>query len=60
MRLASLLLAMATSLGAADLVLPQLTSGKPQPGKRATVIAPEYTSTKVRHLIAMPDDWTPD
>ena len=60
MRLASLLLAMATSLGAADLVLPQLTSGKPQPGKRATVIAPEYTGTKVHHLIALPDDWTPD
>ena len=60
MRLASLLLAMATSLGAADLVLPQLTSGKPQPGKRAAVIAPEYTGTKVHHLIALPDDWTPD
>ena len=60
MRLASLLLAMATSLGAADLVLPQLTSAKPQPGKRATVIAPEYTGTKVHHLIALPDDWTPD
>ena len=60
MRLALLLLAMATSLGAADLVLPPLTSGKPQPGKRATVIAPEYAGTKVRHLIALPDDWTPD
>jgi hypothetical protein len=60
MRLALLLLAMATSLGAADLVLPPLTSGKPQPGKHATVITPEYAGTKVRHLIALPDDWTPD
>jgi hypothetical protein len=24
------------------------------------VIAPEYAGTKVRHLIALPDDWTPD
>jgi hypothetical protein len=60
MRLALLLLVSAMSLGAADLVLPPLTSGEPQPGKRAAVIAPEYTGTKVRHLIALPDDWTPD
>jgi hypothetical protein len=60
MRLALLLLISAISLGAADLVLPPMTSGEPQPGKRATVIAPEYAGTKVRHLIALPDDWTPD
>jgi hypothetical protein len=60
MRLALLLLISAMSLGAADLVLPPMTSGEPQPGKRATVIAPEYTGTKVRQLIALPDDWTPD
>ena len=60
MRLALFLLTLATSLGAADLVLPPLTSGKPQPGKHATVITPEYAGTKVRHLIALPDDWTPD
>ena len=60
MRLALLILTLATSLGAADLVLPPMTSGEPQPGKRATVIAPEYGGTKVRHLIALPDDWTPD
>jgi len=60
MRLALLLLVSAMSVGAADLVLPPLTSGEPQPGKRAAVIAPEYTGTKVRHLIALPDDWTPD
>ena len=60
MRLALLLLISATALGAADLALPPLTEQGPQPGKRATVIAPEYTGTKVRHLIALPDDWTPD
>ena len=60
MRLALLLLISATALGAADLALPPLTEQGPQPGKRATVIAPEYTGTKVHHLIALPDDWTPD
>jgi hypothetical protein len=60
MRLALLLLVSAMSLGAADLMLPPLTDQGPQPGKRATVIAPEYAGTKVRHLIALPDDWTPD
>ena len=60
MRLALLLLASAISLHAADLVLPPLTDQGPQPGKRATVTAPEYAGTKVRHLIALPDDWTPD
>ena len=60
MRLALLLLISATALGAADLALPPLTEQGPQPGKRATVITPEYAGTKVRHLIALPDDWTPD
>jgi hypothetical protein len=60
MRLALLLLTLANALGAADLTLPPLTDQAPQPGKRATVTAPEYAGTKVRHLIALPDDWTPD
>jgi len=59
-RLALLLLVSAMSLDAADLALPPLTEQGPQPGKRATVIAPEYAGSKVRHLIALPDDWTPD
>lgn len=60
MRLALLLLTMATSLGAADLALPPLTDLGPQPGKRAAVTPPEYAGTRVRHLVALPDDWTPD
>ena len=60
MRFALFVLTLATSLGAADLVLPPLTEQGPQPGKRATVIATEYAGTKVHHLIALPDDWTPD
>jgi hypothetical protein len=60
MRLALLLLTLANALAAADLTLPPLTVQGPQPGKRAAVTAPEYAGTKVRHLIALPDDWTPD
>ena len=60
MRLALLLLTLANALAAADLTLPPLTDQGPQPGKRAAVTAPEYAGTKVRHLIALPDDWTPD
>ena len=60
MRLALLCLTLANALAAADLTLPPLTDQGPQPGKRAAVTAPEYAGTKVRHLIALPDDWTPD
>jgi hypothetical protein len=60
MRLALLLLTLANMLGAADLTLPPLTAGTPQPGKRSAVVAPEYAGTRVHHLIALPDDWTPD
>jgi len=60
MRLALLLLTLANALAAADLTLPPLTDQGPQPGKRAAFTAPEYAGTKVRHLIALPDDWTPD
>jgi len=60
MRLALLFLTLANALGAADLALPPLTDQGPQPGKRATVIAPEYAGTKVHHLITLPADWTPD
>lgn len=60
MRLALLLLTLAKTLAAADLTLPPLTDQAPQPGQRATVTPPEYAGTKVHHLIALPDDWTPD
>ncbi len=60
MRYALLALVLASKLTAADLIVPPLTEGAPQPGKRATVITAEYVGTKVHHLIALPDDWTPD
>ncbi len=60
MRFALLCLTLATSLSAADLVLPPLTEQDPQPGKRAAVTTTEYAGTKVHHLIALPDDWTPN
>ena len=60
MRLALLLLNLATTLLAADLTLPPLSDGPPAPGKRAKVTPPEYVGTRVRHLVALPDDWTPD
>lgn len=60
MRRALLLLTLASMLGAADLPLPPLTKAGPAPGRRAAVTAPEYAGTQVRHLIALPDDWTPD
>ena len=48
------------ALPAAELPLPPLAKGPPQPGRRVAVTAPEYAGTQVRHLIALPDDWTPD
>lgn len=45
---------------AADIPLPAFTDGKPEAGRRALVTAPEYSGTRVRHVIALPDDWTPD
>jgi len=60
MRLALLCLTLANVLAAADLTLPPLTDQGPQPGKRAAVTPTEYAGTKVHHLIALPDDWTPD
>ena len=60
MRLALLFLTLANALGAEELAVPALAEGAPQPGKRMTITAPEYAGTKVRHLLALPDDWTPD
>ncbi|MEY4132565.1 MAG: hypothetical protein RL592_623 [Verrucomicrobiota bacterium] len=60
MRLPLLCLLLTTALGADELALPPLTDQAPQPGRRASVTTPEYAGTKVHHLIALPDDWTPD
>jgi len=57
-RLGMLLLAACAQ--AADIPLPAFTQGKPEAGRRAVVTAPEYSGTRVRHVIALPDDWTPD
>ncbi|MFM7208961.1 MAG: hypothetical protein ACKOY8_03985 [Verrucomicrobiota bacterium] len=57
-RLGMLLLAACAQ--AADMPLPEFTDGKPAAGRRAVVTAPEYSGTRVRHVIALPDDWTPD
>jgi hypothetical protein len=45
---------------AADLPLPPLAEGTPKAGHRVAVTAPEYAGTRVHHLLALPDDWTPD
>ncbi|MFM9000445.1 MAG: hypothetical protein ACKORB_02305 [Opitutia bacterium] len=45
---------------AADLAPPPLVKGPPQAGRRVSVTAPEYAGTEVHHLLALPDDWTPD
>lgn len=57
-RLGMLLLAACAQ--AADIPLPEFTDGKPSAGRRAIVTTPEYSGTRVRHVIALPDDWTPD
>ncbi len=44
---------------AADLPLPPLANGQPAAGKRVAVTAPEYVGTQVHHLLALPDDWSP-
>jgi hypothetical protein len=45
---------------AADLPLPPLAEGPPAAGRRVAVTTPEYAGTQVRHLLTLPDDWTPD
>ncbi|MFM7241797.1 MAG: hypothetical protein ACKO3A_06850, partial [Opitutia bacterium] len=37
-----------------------LADGPPAAGRRVAVTPPEYAGTQVRHLLALPDDWTPD
>ncbi len=54
------MLPMAACAQAGDIPLPAFTEGKPEAGRRAVVTAPEYSGTRVRHVIALPDDWTPD
>jgi hypothetical protein len=60
MKAACLILGTLPALRAADLPMPPLVEGPPAAGRRVTVTAPEYAGTQVRHLLALPDDWTPD
>ena len=60
MKVAWLILGILPALLAAELPLPPLVEGPPAAGRRAAVTAPEYAGTQVRHLLALPDDWTPD
>lgn len=45
---------------AADLPLPPLVEGPPAAGRRVRVTPPKYAGTRVHHVLALPDDWTPD
>ncbi|MBG88165.1 MAG: hypothetical protein CMO80_14855 [Verrucomicrobiales bacterium] len=45
---------------AADLVLPELSRGKPAAGKRVKQAHPDYLETEVHHILYLPCDWTPD
>lgn len=60
MRLALFIASWVQAVAAPTLTLPPLLSTAPEAGKRAVVITPEYAGTQVRHIIALPDDWTPD
>jgi hypothetical protein len=60
MQAAWIILGWTTALIAADLPLPPLVDGPPAAGRRVAVTPKEYTGTRVHHLIALPDDWTPD
>jgi len=60
MKVAWITLGWTTALIAADLPLPPLVDGPPAAGRRVAVTPKEYTGTRVHHLIALPDDWTPD
>lgn len=60
MQAAWIILGWTTALIAADLPLPPLVDGPPAAGRRVAVTPKEYTGTRAHHLIALPDDWTPD
>ncbi|GBL42778.1 hypothetical protein LBMAG55_09920 [Verrucomicrobiota bacterium] len=60
MQAAWIILGWTTALIAADLPLPPLVDGPPAAGRRVAVTPKEYTGTRVHHLVALPDDWTPD
>ncbi|MFZ2656752.1 MAG: hypothetical protein WAX69_17600 [Victivallales bacterium] len=40
-----------------DLKIPELSSGKPGPGKRVSLTLKEYEDTGIHHLLYLPIDW---
>ncbi|HCU87859.1 MAG TPA: hypothetical protein DGP39_10035 [Verrucomicrobiales bacterium] len=43
-----------------DLVLPDLTKGSPEEGKRVKQTHPDWRETEVYHVIYLPKDWRPN
>lgn len=43
----------------ADLVVPAVGNGEPQPGKRVRITTPGWETTSVYHALYLPPDWTP-
>ena len=43
-----------------DLVLPDLTKGSPEEGKRVKQTHPDWKETEVYHVIYLPKDWRPN
>ena len=41
----------------ADLKTPLVENGKPAPGKRVKMVAPDYRGTDVYHALYLPTDW---
>jgi hypothetical protein len=42
-----------------DLVLPSMTEGMPQPGRRIKQVAAPFQDTEVHHALYLPTDWRP-
>ncbi|MEZ5942421.1 MAG: hypothetical protein R3C18_13590 [Planctomycetaceae bacterium] len=42
-----------------DLVVPEVTTGPPAPGKRVRVVNEEFVDTEIHHLLYLPSDWEP-
>ena len=43
-----------------DIHIPPIELGEPRPGLRVRITPPEYTNTKVHHVLYLPKDWSPN